>query len=122
MATAPRTTQLTLNTITMAKRQQPVNPHFPSGPRTITLDLAEDQWWELINTLKVRTDYYKRMRLQLIQLNDDGLQKHIDQYTESMEDTVSILESVQEQVAPLYWTKAKRAEYRKQRIDEPGFP
>jgi len=106
----------------MAKRQQPVNPHFPTGSRTITLDLTEDQWWALVYTLRGRLDYFKRMRLQLIQLNDEGLQKQIDQYTDSMEDTNSILESVQEQVAPLYWTKAKRAEYRKQRIDEPGFP
>lgn len=105
----------------MAK-QPALNPHFPTGSRTITLDLTEDQWWLLISTLKVRTDYFKRMRFQLIQLNDDGVQKQIDLYTASMDDAVSILESVQEQVAPLYWTKAKRAEYRKQRVDEPAFP
>lgn len=121
MATAPRTTQLTFNTITMPKKQA-LNPHFPTGSRTITLDLTEDQWWSLIYTLRGRLDYFKRMRLQLIQLNDEGLQKQIDNYTDSMIDTNSMLESVQEQVAPLYWTKAKREEYRKQRIDEPGFP
>jgi hypothetical protein len=108
----------------MAKRnrQQPLNPHFPSGPKTVTLDLTEHQWWALLNTLKARTDYFKTMRFQLIKLNDDGLKAHIDQYTDCMEDTVSVLQSLQEQIAPLYWTKAKRAEYRRQRIDEPGFP
>lgn len=121
MATAPRTTQLTVNTITMPKKQS-LNAYFPTGSRTITLDLTEDQWWHLIYTLRGRLDYFKRMRLQLIQLNDEGLQKQIDQYTETMIDTNIILESVQEQVAPFYWTKAKREEYRKQRIDEPGFP
>jgi hypothetical protein len=62
------------------------------------------------------------LRFDLIRLKDDGLEKQIDQYTEFMEDIVFILESVQEQVAPLYYTKAKRAEWRKQRIDTPDFP
>lgn len=105
----------------MAKKPA-LNPHFPTGSRTITLDLTEEQWWMLIMTLKHRTDYFKQLRCQLINLNDEGLERQIDQYTTSMEETVSVLETIQEQVAPLYWTKAKREEYRKQRIDTPGFP
>jgi len=98
-----------------------LNPHFPSGSRTVTLDLEENQWWHLIYTLRGEIDNYRQLRLDLVNRGKEKYKEHIDLYTDSIRNTISLLETLETQIAPLYFTRDRQAEYRKRKLDTMGF-
>ena len=98
-----------------------LNPHFPSGPRTITLDLEENQWWHLIYTLRGEIQNYRQLRLDLFNRGKDKYKEHIDLYTACISTTISLLQAFETQIAPLYFTRDRQAEYRKRKLDTIEF-
>jgi hypothetical protein len=64
----------------MAKKPE-LNPHFPTGSRTVTLDLEENQWWHLIYTLRGEIHNYRQLRLDLFNRGKEKYKEHIDLYT-----------------------------------------
>ena len=104
----------------MAKKPE-LNPHFPSGSRTVTLDLEENQWWHLIYTLRGEIDTYKKLRLDLVNRGIEKYKEHIDLYTACIGTTISLLQAFETQIAPLYFTRDRQAEYRKRKLDTIEF-
>lgn len=101
----------------MAKKSE-LNPHFPSGKKSITLsDLPEDTWWTLIYTLRARVDFHKRLRYDYLKLNSEDLQKQIDAHTASITELLDLLDSIERQIAPGYWTAAKQTARRKEKLN-----
>ena len=100
----------------MAKKPE-LNPHFPSGKKSITLsDLPEDTWWTLIYALRARVDFHKRLRYDYVKLNSEDLQKQIDSHTASITELLDLLDSIESQIAPGYWTAAKREARREEKL------
>lgn len=94
-----------------------LNPHFPTGTKSIVLEnLPEDTWWVLMFVLKVRIDFHKQMRCQLEKLNAEDLQGQIDCHIDTQTRMLDLLESIQTQIAPKYWTADKRRRYREDRL------
>jgi hypothetical protein len=94
------------------KRQQKAKESsWPTGPRTITLELEEDSWELLRNALEMRSSQFEQWKNSIERINDpDQMKSQLPWYSESLTRLLDIQRQVEDQIDRDFFNKQRAAQ------------
>jgi hypothetical protein len=96
---------------TTKRQQQAKESSWPTGPRTITLELDEDSWELLRNALEMRSSQFEQWISSIERIGDpDQLSKQLPWYSASLTRLRKIQKQVDDQIDRDFFNKQRAAQ------------
>jgi hypothetical protein len=95
---------------TTKRQRQAKESSWPTGPRTITLELEEDSWELLRNALEMRSSQFEQWKNSIERINDpDQMKNQLPWYSESLTRLLDIQKQVEDQIDRDFFSKQRAA-------------